>query len=107
VERGHPTVFFAILWKYSSDRALIALAEWRRNGNDPFLLLRPSAEQLADRFLAFLDDADRPTLRGVDLLAVVDAQDLADTGHEVLEGDGTVDHLGTDPVGLADRLPAL
>src|SRR5262249_36902692 len=87
--------------------ACITLAEKRRNGSFPFLLMRLSAEQLADRFLAFLDDADRPTLRCVDFLAGVDAQDLADAGHEVLDGDGTVDHLGADPVGLADGLAAL
>src|SRR5262245_23991876 len=65
-----------------------------------------SADQLADRFRARIDDADRPTARCLDLPGVVDAQDLADAGHEVLDADGPIDHLGAVSVRLADRLAA-
>src|SRR5439155_13432779 len=63
--------------------------------------------QLADRFSALIDDADRPTARRLGLLRVVDAQDRADGGHEVLDADGTIAHLGAVAVGRADGLAAL
>src|SRR5262245_19040087 len=87
--------------------AIVIRAGRRKNGMDPFLLLKPSAEQFADRVLTRLDDADRPSLRREDLLCGIDAQDLADAGHEVLDADGAIDDLRPVGVGLADGLAAL